>query len=239
MAQAAKLAKVNGKERVLGVAWLDLLIIGLVLALVVSRFFSFKLPSDTRDAATRKAEFDQLFGRRKASREAYQETLPADDDGDEVAATEPTIPARRKAALGPRDVAHLEGLDQIKALDPNFDRADFVSGAIAAYGYFYECYNARDQEGIINLCGPQFEQEVLAEWESNPAKIVVEAEPKATLQTARLNGRTAVLEVLFTATHRVGKAAPQTVRAVWVFARAVGSPDPNWELQTIQPQADA
>ena len=238
MAQAARLAKVAGNERESWVAWLDLVIIGLVLALVVSRFFSFKLPTDTRDAAARKAEFDQLFGRRKGQREAYQESLPAEDEADE-AAPEPATPTRRKAALGPRDVAHLEGLEQIKALDPNFDRAEFVGGAIAAYGYFYECYNARDQEGIINLCGPQFEQEVLAEWEANPAKIVVEAEPKATLQGARLNGRTAVLEVLFTATHRVGKAAPQTVRAVWVFARAVGSPDPNWELQTIQPQADA
>lgn len=238
MAQAARLAKVAGNEREFLVAWLDLVIIGLVLALVVSRFFSFKLPTDTRDAAARKAEFDQLFGRRKNQREAYQETPPADDEV-EGEVTEPVTPTRRKAVLGPRDVAHLEGLEQIKALDPNFDRAEFVGGAIAAYGYFYECYNARDQEGIINLCGPQFEQEVLAEWESNPAKIVVEAEPKATLQGARLNGRTAVLEVLFTATHRVGKAAPQTVRAVWVFARAVGSPDPNWELQTIQPQADA
>lgn len=222
--------------------WLDLVIIGLVLAVVVSRFFNFKLPTDTRDAAARKAEFEQLFGRRKAQREAqreaYQET-PADEaEADEAPAEAPATP-RRKAALGPRDVAHLEGVEQIKALDPAFDRADFIAGAIAAYGYFYECYNARDQEGIINLCGPQFEQEVLAEWAENPAKIVVESEPKASLQQARLNGRTAVLEVLFTATHRVGKAGPQTVRAVWVFARAVGSPDPNWELQTIQPQADA
>ncbi|MCA3243690.1 MAG: TIM44-like domain-containing protein [Alphaproteobacteria bacterium] len=223
------------------VPWLDLVIIGLVLALVVSRFFNFKLPTDTRDAAARKAEFDQLFGRRKAQREAYQETplTEAETDEDMAAAAEAKAAPRRKAALGPRDVAHLEGVEQIKALDPNFDRADFIAGAIAAYGYFYECYNARDQEGIINLCGPQFEQEVLAEWTENPAKIVVESEPKASLQRARLNGRTAVLEVLFTATHRVGKAAPQTVRAVWVFARAVGSPDPNWELQTIQPQADA
>jgi predicted lipid-binding transport protein (Tim44 family) len=227
------------------VAWIDLVIIGLVLALVVSRFFSFKLPTDLRDKATRKAEFEQLFGRRKPGqpgpREAYQESQPEEGvaaaDAEEAVATKPAT--RRKATPTARDVAHLEGLEQIKALDGNFDRAEFVGGAIAAYMYFYDYYNARDQEGIINLCGPQFEQQVMAEWEENPAKVVVEAEPKASIQSARLNGRTAILEVAFTGTHRLGKAAPKPVRSVWVFARALGSPDPNWELQTIQPQADA
>ncbi len=230
-------------------AWLDLLIIGVVLALVVSRFMNFKLPTDTRDAATRKAEFEQLFGRRKGQREAQANTESTPEELEGFAAEDTAEHAdeppatRRKAApaakLGARDVAHLEGIEQIKALDSNFDRADFINGAIAAYGYFYDCYNARDQEGIINLCGPQFEQQVMAEWASNPAKIVVEAEPKATLHEARLNGRTAVLEVAFVASHRSGKAAPQAVRSVWVFARALGSPDPNWELQTIRTQADA
>ncbi len=234
-------------------AWLDLLIVGVVLAVVVSRFMKFNLPTDTRDAATRKADFERLFGRRKAAREATRDatrdlaepteaTTPFDEaDGLMEPVAEQQAPARgrRKAALAPRDVAHLEGVDQIKALDPGFDHADFLAGSIAAYQYFYECYNARDQEGVINLCGPQFEQEVMAEWEDNPAKILVEAEPKATLLGARLNGRTAILEVAFTATHRVGKAAPRAVRSRWVFARALGSPDPNWELQTIQPQADA
>jgi predicted lipid-binding transport protein (Tim44 family) len=222
------------------VAWIDLVIIGLVLALVVSRFFSFKLPTDTRDKAARKAEMERLFGRRKAQREAYPESQLEDEpaaETDAVMVAKPTT--RRKAIPSARDVAHLEGLEQIQALDSNFDRAEFVGGAIAAYMYFYECYNARDQEGIINLCGPQFEQQVMAEWEENPAKVVVESEPKASIQSARLNGRTAILEVAFTGTHRLGKAAPKAVRSVWVFARALGSPDPNWELQSITERADA
>jgi len=238
LAQAAKFGKVWAKESMHPVAWLDYIIIFLVLALVVGRVFRFKLPSDSRNKAARKAEYDQLFGRRKPTPAAPSASAePAEPDTAEAAPA--PKPSRRKAPLALRDVAHLEGLEQIKALDPNSDLAQFLEGAIAAYSYFYECYNARDQEGIINLCGPQFEQEVLAQWQSNPAKIILEAEPQATVHATRLNGRTAVVEVLFRADHRVGKAAPHAVRALWVFARAVASPDPNWELQTIKPQADA
>jgi predicted lipid-binding transport protein (Tim44 family) len=212
------------------VALIDIIVLVVVLALVVSRFTGFKLPTDTRDAATRKAELEKMFGRRKVAKEAYGPNEPA---------TEAPQPVKKARALGTRDVAHLAGLEQIRALDAGFDTAAFMDGATAAYSYYYDCYNARDREGIINLCGPQLEEQVLAEWQSNPGAIALEGAPEATLVNARLNGRTAIIELEMRATQRAGKAAPKAVTARWVFARALASPDPNWEVQSITPQADA
>jgi hypothetical protein len=56
---------------------------------------------------------------------------------------------------------------------------------------------------------------------------------------ARVNGKTAVLEVEIPATVRVGKAGPRVVRDRWVLARALGGDDPNWELQSLSRGQDA
>jgi predicted lipid-binding transport protein (Tim44 family) len=234
----------NLQERALRVVLIEILILAVIAVVVASRFTSFKLPTDKRDAATRKAEMEKLFGRRNGTRprsharEAYAaEPAPAEEMEEDA----PTAPQKsgRKAAPTARDVAHLAGLEQIKALDANFDLPSFMEGATAAYSYYYECYNGRDREGIINLCGPELEQNIIAEWAQAPAAVVVDGEPEPTFKHARLHGRTALIELAFKATHRTGKTAPKVVRSVWVFARAINSTDPNWEVQSIIPAADA
>lgn len=214
---------------------IDLLIMALVLGFIITRVLKFKLPRDTRDSATRKAEMERMFGKRRQAREAYQ--TPATPE--EAVAAEASPNKTRRPAPTVRDVAHLSGLEQLKAMDASFDLTAFTEGAIAAYSYFYECYNARDREGIINLCGPALEEEILQDWDTNPAAIVVEGESSPTFKDARLHGRTAMVELAFTATHRVGKGAPKATRSVWVFARALNSADPNWEVQSITPSVDA
>jgi predicted lipid-binding transport protein (Tim44 family) len=224
------------------VIWLELLVIGLVVVFIVTRLTGFKLPTDTRDAASRKAEMERLFGKKRASsnraREAYDTPATPEHAAFEEASEAPVAKPRRAAPTA-RDVAHLSGLEQLKALDSNFDLPSFMEGAIAAYGYFYDCYNARDNEGIINLCGPALEESVLQDWETNPAAIAIEGEPTPSFKEARIHGRTALVELAFTANHRVGKGAPKATRSVWVFARALNSTDPNWEVQSITPAADA
>jgi predicted lipid-binding transport protein (Tim44 family) len=223
------------------VVLLELLVLGLVVLFIVTRLTGFKLPTDTRDAASRKAELERLFGKKRASSNRAREAYDTPSTPEQAAAEEAEAPAAkpRRAAPTARDVAHLSGLEQLKALDSNFDLPNFMEGAIAAYGYFYDCYNARDNEGIINLCGPALEESVLQDWETNPAAIVVEGEPEPSFKEARIHGRTALVTLAFTANHRVGKGAPKPTRSIWVFARALNSADPNWEVQSITPAADA
>ncbi|MFO0500178.1 MAG: TIM44-like domain-containing protein [Pseudomonadota bacterium] len=221
--------------------WIELVVIALVVGFIISRLTGFKLPTDTRDTNTRKAEMERLFGkRRRQGPSRTSQTHEAYETPEGLPERAPEAPVKpRRVAPTAREVAHLPGLEQLKAMDANFDLPNFMEGAIAAYMYFYECYNARDREGIINLCGPALEETVLQDWETNPAALQVEGEPQPTFKDARLHGRTALVEIAFTATHRTGKGAPKPTRSVWLFARALNSTDPNWEVQSITPAADA
>jgi predicted lipid-binding transport protein (Tim44 family) len=221
---------------------LDILILLLVGAVVASRFFKFKLPDDTRDKAARKADYERLFKRPKT--EVRQDAAPVAEDGpgddDGAAETKPVPKARKAKPLSAKDVADLPGLAQVQALDPTFDPATFAEGTVAAYKYFQECYAAKDVEGLDNLCGPallaQLEGELNGE-NFRPAKVDEVGVP--VIVSARVNGKTAVVEVEIPATVRVGKAGPRAVRDRWVLARALGGDDPNWELQSLSRGQDA
>lgn len=221
---------------------LDILILLLVGVVVASRFFKFKLPDDTRDKAARKADFERLFKQPKAVARPNEAATADDEQGDEEGAdaVKPLPKARKAKALSAKDVADLPGLAQVQALDPTFDPAVFAEGTAAAYRYFQECYAAKDVEGLDNLCGPallaQLEGELNSE-EYRPAKVDEVGVP--VIISARVNGKTAVLEVEIPATVRVGKAGPRAVRDRWVLARALGGDDPNWELQSLSRGQDA
>jgi len=219
----------------------DILIFLIVGVVVASRFFKFKLPDDTRDKAVRKADFERLFKQPKAVARP-DEVATADDEpgGDEGQVAKPLPKARKAKVLTAKDVADLPGLAQVQALDPAFDPVVFAEGTVAAYRYFQECYAAKDVEGLDNLCGPallaQLEGELKSE-EFRPARVDEVGMP--VILHARVNGKTAVLEVEISATVRVGKAGPRVVRDRWVLARALGGDDPNWELQSLSRGQDA
>lgn len=220
---------------------LDILIIVLVGVVVASRFFKFKLPDDTRDKAARKADYERLFKQPKAATRPEEPATADEEQGDDEAQMAKPLPKARKAkVLSAKDVANLPGLAQVQALDPTFDPAVFAEGTAAAYRYFQECYAAKDVEGLDNLCGPallaQLEGELNSE-EFRPAKVDEVGVP--VIMSARVNGKTAVLEVEIPATVRVGKAGPRAVRDRWVLARALGGDDPNWELQSLNRGQDA
>lgn len=222
--------------------WLDILIILGIGAFVASRFFGYRLPKDNTP---------------KDSRHGWQELL------DKLQPPNPHEPAERrtggippetrpeKAPKQPKASKVAAGpLAPLQAADPSFDEASFLEGAAAAYHYFYERLNALDAEGLDNLCGPQLMAELelqlegYRESDTTPNVQVRDVTPRIT--ATRVTGRTAIVTVQFTALQAEGPAtggkptAARTLKQTWVFARAVGSADPNWELQSITPgQADA
>lgn len=198
---------------------IDILIIGLVAVWVVTRFTKFKLPKDDRKPEQRSNPGDwRQLGRRAL----VQDEAPA-------------APARAVKKPTPKkaDLSGLDGLGQIKALDTNFDEARFLEGAVAAYGYFYDRWNARDAEALANLCAPQLMRKLEPELD-DAVPVAVSGTPAAQIAEARVNGRTAVIEVDFSATHSEDGGPKHTVRSRWVLARPLNSDDPNWELQQVR-----
>lgn len=216
---------------------IDLIIIALVAAIVVSRFTKFKLPKDPRDAAQRRSDLDRL----------RRNPLVRDDAPNNVvditAQTEArkAEDARAPAAQASREAAkHLSGLAKIKALDGNFREEDFLEGAKAAYGYFYQSWNARDEDGLANLCAPALYDRMVMEMQGEDWQPVqVDDLRDAEILSARVHGKTAVIEVQFDSVEREGEGAPRTMRRRWVLARPLNSDDPNWELESMSMGADA
>lgn len=215
---------------------IDLIVIALVAAVVVSRFTKFKLPKDPRDPAQRRSDFDRLRGKSSARDEASNVVDITAQAAARKVDSRPAEAAPAKAA----DVKHLSGLAKIKALEPSFKEDAFLEGANAAYGYFYQSWNTKDEEALANLCAPGLYDRVVtdlhsAEWQP----VHIDDLRDASIVSARVHGKTAVIEVRFDSTEREGEGAPRIMQRRWVLARPLGSDDPNWELESMSAGADA
>ncbi len=220
---------------IFAMALLDILIVIAVLVIVASRFLGFKLPTDTRDKATRNAELKKLFPPLVPPKERPSTREETAD----VEAAPAAVRARPNSLAKGADGKPLNGMAHITAIDNQFNEAKFLSGTRNAYSYFYQCWNGRDEVGMDNLCGPTLLQKITQTWAAEPTTIHLESEVEASILSARVSGRTAIINVRMSALQREENAPPRTVVATWIFARALNAPDPNWELQDILPQADA
>lgn len=151
----------------------------------------------------------------------------------------------KKAAPAPavKNLDNLEGLAKIKAADPTFKKAEFISGALSAFSVYAEAVNKMDEETLDALMGPQLFDEVMDKLESakkagKPVEIKIAGTPKAEIVDSRVMGRTAILDVSYTvkmAEFKKGakNTTPKETTVVWTWARAIDSEDPNWELEQI------
>ena len=215
-------------------ALIDLIVLVLVVVIIVSRFTKFKLPKDPRDKAARRADLDRLRGR----------PLLRDDEPKVVDITQ-AAEVRKSPVAKPKNAGfeaakNLTGVAKIKALEPSFDEEVFLDGAKAAYGYFYTCWNAKDEEGLANLCAPALFDRLEIEMNDNSwEQVEIDDITSVRVVDARVHGKTAVIDVAFDTVEREGSASPKPVKRTWVLARPLGSEDPNWELEDIKTGADA
>ncbi|MCP5405622.1 MAG: TIM44-like domain-containing protein [Pseudomonadaceae bacterium] len=211
-------------------ALIDILVVGLVLAVVVSRFMGFKLPHDPRPRKNRKGDLARL-GQRMMAAEAQS-------SGKKVKAAKEVKP----------DVSGLKGIAKLQALDNQFDERDFKDGTAQAYKYFYQSWNAMDVAALDKLCGPALLEQLeasLDDYRDRGAKpqVVVNEVRDVEIIKADVKAMTAVVEARITALQSedevvakrgATQALPHEVVVTWVLARALGSDDPNWELQQIR-----
>jgi len=213
--------------------WLDLLIILAIGIFVATRFFGFKLPDDPTPKGKREGWKDLIDKLQPPN--PHQ---PAEQKSD-------GIPLETQKAAAKKPVK-LTGLAAIKEADPGFEEATFLHGVEKAYHYFYESWNAQDEEALAHLASPQLMENLAPQMEDFETRdtipnVAVEKITHLRIESARLAGRTAIIEVSITAKQREGegtKTGPlQTVTQTWVLARPLTSSDPNWELANIKRDA--
>lgn len=212
-------------------ALIDILITGLILAVVVSRFIKFDLPKDPRSRKERKGlveDFRAAMGPR-----------------DKV--SQPGRATRRGTSKAVVDVSALSGMDKLKTLDSGFDEQVFKDGTASAYRYFYQSWNAMDVEALDKLCGPELLAQLedsLDDYRNRGAKpqVVVNDVRVVDVVDADVKAKTAVVRARITAFQSddevvakrgATQALPHEVVVEWVLARPLTSDDPNWELQRI------
>jgi predicted lipid-binding transport protein (Tim44 family) len=222
--------------------WIDFLVIGLVVAFIASRFFGHKLPQDPRKPADRRMD----WGRLKSVM----------SDGIAVRETGKTTKAResKKSRLSPPkpkavDVSGLSGVALIQALDDGFSADKFRTTVTEMYRTFYKLWNKMDEVELARLCSPDMMDTLkksLADYRKKGLKPMVSINNvDVEVGEARMNGRAAVVEAVITSTQtdddvgvrerrkQPANALPHTVKVTWLLARAIGTDDPTWELQSI------
>ncbi len=139
------------------------------------------------------------------------------------------------------------GVRAIIAADSTFDVARFLEGAQAAYRMVLEAFWRGDREELSQLASPDvvaaFDSAIREREEAGHSldNRLVGIE-KAVIDDARLDGRTAEIEVRFDAyvaaitrnsdgeliAGSMSDALP--TNDIWTFQRELGSADPNWRL---------
>lgn len=203
----------------------DVIVLILVAAFIVTRFTKFNLPHDPRDKHARRQDWGRL------TQSVVNEDAPL----------KPKAPPVAPKTVGKGPAKTLTDMDKLKLADPAFSEAAFLDGARGAYAYFYSAWNDKDEEALANLCAPALVDRIVAGWgdKNGWSKVSVEDITSAALGKVRLHGKTAIAEVDFVARQQEGRGVAREVRSRWTLARALTSDDPNWEVQDIVTKADA
>lgn len=209
------------------------LTVGIVLLAMIALFVGLRLYS--------------VLGQR-TGHEQRPVTRPEATPGVEAPASPPET---KSGAPEPSGLAFEEGaaagIRAIVAADPSFDVARFLEGAQTAYRMVLEAFWKGDRQELAWLTGDEVRgafETAIAEREAaghtlDNRMVAIE---RAAIEAARIEGRTAEIDVKFDAfVAAVTRNAEGEVVAgslsdaipthdVWTFRRTLDSADPNWLL---------
>jgi predicted lipid-binding transport protein (Tim44 family) len=185
---------------------------------------------------------------RRTGHEQQPVTRPDSVSGVEPApAVADAAPDRGEASGLVYEDGAASGIRAISAADGSFDVARFLEGAQAAYRMILEAFWRSDREELR----PLVDDTVMASFEAAIAdreaaghrldnRLV--AIDRAVIEDAKLEGRTATIDVRFDADiaavtrNEAGEVVAGSLtdaiatHDVWTFRRTLGSSDPNWLL---------
>lgn len=217
----------------------DIIILIGFLFFIITRFTGNKLPRDDQKDKQKPGQNKGPFGR--------QATRPQDGPKVVDLPRKPMTPPKPK--VSPEMLAKLNGADLLRAVDPGFNEKEFVSGARQAFTLYWQAITDRDEETLDALTSPRLFDQAMEQIEelAEDEKVLLTRIDKIVaveLADTRVSGRTAIAEVKYTAdmaqaevkkSTKTTTAAAKTYEAVWVWARNIDDPDPNWELEDIKP----
>ena len=139
----------------------------------------------------------------------------------------------------------LTGLAALRAREPNFDVAHFLTGARSAYEMIVRAFAAGDREALRGLLAADvfasFDKVIaqkLAEGRTETVEFI--QNPRADLEGIDLVGDQVCARVRFLAEFRSRTQGPEgegvddrRTAEVWTFARPVASANPNWILTRV------
>ena len=168
-------------------------------------------------------------------------------NADATQPAEAEVPGDRWKGIAESGSPVAAGLDAIVAVDRNFDPADFLTGARAAYEMIVTAFAEGDRRSLKNLLSRDVYEGFEAaigerEKRGETAETRFVSIDQAEIVGAEMRGRNAQVTVRFvsklvsvtrdrTGAVIEGNAEGVTdVTDVWTFARDVSSRDPNWKL---------
>ena len=152
-------------------------------------------------------------------------------------------PAEEMAGLDPE----MNGLTQLKLLDPEFDDREFLRGAKGAFEWIVAAFARGDRNELGNLLSAalfeNFEEAINQRERANETlETTIASMKSATIDDVVLEGSVVSITVEFLtdqvkvtrdAQGNVVEGDPnkiETLSDIWVFARDVRARDPNWQL---------
>ncbi|WP_222183824.1 Tim44/TimA family putative adaptor protein [Geminicoccus harenae] len=229
-----------------GFAYIDILFFAMVAA-----FIAYRL----RSVLGRRTGLERhpLEREQEARARAAEKAGQGDGVGDNVV----PLPDRRgrPVDMPPAEpVVDGTGLAALRAADPGFDLAGFMTGAKSAFGMIVDAFARGDLAALRPLlsdqvfrnfkaaidqrdaAGERLETEIMAE----PASELVEASVRHGIARVTLRFVSRQINVTRDASGRPiagDPARPEEVVDLWTFERPVRSPDPNWLLaETATPE---
>jgi predicted lipid-binding transport protein (Tim44 family) len=156
-------------------------------------------------------------------------------------------PAERWAGLTEPGSPIARGLDEVAAIEPDFDARGFLEGAKSAYELIVSAFARGDRESLRTLLSKDvfdgFERAITdREKRGDKSETTFVSIDKAEFVVVEVRNRVAQVTMRFmskliTATRNAagevidGNAdAVVNVTDVWTFARTLGTRDPNWQL---------
>ena len=146
----------------------------------------------------------------------------------------------------------LTGVAAVRARDPAFDIAQFLSGARRAYEMIVRAFAAAgEREELKPLLSAKVYKSFEAAISAREAKGETETvefiqPPRADLEEINVQGETASAKVRFLAEQRSRTKGPEgegvedrRTAEVWTFERDLASRDPNWTLVRVDAILDA
>ncbi len=234
-----------------GFQFLDLILFALIAAFLVLRLRGVL----GRRGGHEGGYHDPFSGRRKKTKSG-EETKSGDDDKVVQLSDRQDAPALAEAEAGveleaepePEPASPLDaGLAQIQNADPDFDGADFLSGARIAFDLVLSAYVSGDTGALGSLLGPEtygnFAQAIDdREREGHVMADTLVGIKSAEILEAYMEGTVANVTVKFISEQvhaiededgNVVEGDPDTITEVtdfWTFAHDTKTRDPNWSL---------